>query len=93
MGTIETVFEKIASRVAHYSGSHIFFFYSLAFIVIWALCGRYFGYSDGWQLVINTSTTIITFLVAIITQYTLKKESEDLHKKLDKLIKLHKDEK
>jgi low affinity Fe/Cu permease len=55
-------------------------------ILVWALAGPVFGFSETWQLVVNTSTTIITFLMVFILQNTQNRDSEALHAKLDELI-------
>lgn len=56
-------------------------------IVVWAVLGPTFGFSDTWQLVINTSTTIITFLMVFVIQNTQNRDTESLHLKLDELIR------
>lgn len=63
----------------------------LAVVVIlgWALCGPYFQYSDTWQLIINTGTTIVTFLVVFLIQNTQNRDAKALHLKLDELIRSH----
>ena len=65
------------------------FAFALAFlaIVVWAVSGPYFGYSENWQLVINTGTTIITFLVVFIVQNTQNRDSKALHLKLDEVLR------
>jgi low affinity Fe/Cu permease len=54
---------------------------------VWALSGHWFGYSENWQLVINTSTTIITFLMVFVVQNTQARDSRELHVKLDELLR------
>ena len=56
-------------------------------VAIWALSGHWFGYSEAWQLVINTSTTIITFLMVFVVQNTQTRDSRELHVKLDELLR------
>ena len=56
-------------------------------VALWALTGHWFGYSEAWQLVINTSTTIITFLMVFVVQNTQTRDSRELHVKLDELLR------
>lgn len=63
------------------------FFVALLVIALWALSGRYFNFSDTWQLIINTGTTIITFLMVILIQNTQNHDSHAIHLKLDELIR------
>jgi len=60
---------------------------AVALVTAWALTGHYFDYSDAWQLVINTGTTIVTFLMAFLIQATQYRESKALHLKIDELIR------
>ncbi|MBS0320434.1 MAG: low affinity iron permease family protein [Proteobacteria bacterium] len=60
---------------------------ALALVLAWAMCGPYFGFSAGWQMVINTGTTIVTFLMAFLIQATQFRESEALHLKIDELLR------
>jgi low affinity Fe/Cu permease len=84
------VFNKFFSRFAHMAaraaGSPTAFLLATAFIIIWALTGPVFGYSDTWQLVINTATTIITFLMVFLIQNTQNRDSLALQVKLSELI-------
>jgi low affinity Fe/Cu permease len=79
-----TQFAKATSRVM---GRPITFVIAVAIIVAWALTGPIFHYSDTWQLVINTSTTIITFLMVFLIQNTQNRDTEALQIKLDELIR------
>lgn len=83
-------FSRIAKKVSELIGNAITFLLSLLFILIWLLCGPIFHYSDTWQLIINTSTTIITFLVVFLIQHTQNRDTEIINLKLDELIKGHK---
>jgi low affinity Fe/Cu permease len=77
-------FAQIASRVL---GSPWAFLTALAVTLGWALTGSFFGYSDTWQLVINTGTTIVTFLMVFLIQNTQNRDAKALHLKLDELLR------
>lgn len=79
-------FEKFASRATQATGSSTAFLLALATIVIWVITGPIFGYSDTWQLVINTGTTIITFLMVFLIQKSQNKDSMAMQIKLNELI-------
>jgi low affinity Fe/Cu permease len=80
------------ARFAHYvsaaTGRPIAFFLAVSAIVIWGLTGPLFGYSDTWQLVINTATTIITFLMVFVIQNTQNRDTAAMHIKIDELIRV-----
>jgi low affinity Fe/Cu permease len=80
-------FRKFASRTAAFVGSSWTFMLAVLMILIWALTGPMFHFSDTWQLVINTSTTIITFLMVFLIQNTQNRDAKGLHLKMDELIK------
>jgi low affinity Fe/Cu permease len=65
------------------------FFAAVVALVVWAVCGPFFHFSDTWQLIINTGTTIITFLVVFLIQNTQNRDAKALHLKLDELIRSH----
>lgn len=88
-GTNE-VFRKIASRTAHGVGHPFTFILAVAVVLMWAATGHFFHYSDTWQLVINTGTTIVTFLMVFLIQNTQNRDSHAIHLKLDELIHAHK---
>lgn len=79
-----TRFAKATSRAAGRPGA---FALAVAALIIWAASGPFFGFSDTWQLVINTGTTIVTFLMVFLIQNTQNRDSEALHVKLDELIR------
>jgi low affinity Fe/Cu permease len=81
------VFRKIAQRTAHGVGHPWAFSLALLVILGWALSGPIFGFSDTWQLVINTGTTIVTFLMVFLIQNTQNRDSHAIHLKLDELIR------
>ncbi|MVM32479.1 low affinity iron permease family protein [Spirosoma sp. HMF4905] len=79
-------FERFSSSVATATGSSAAFILALAAVLIWAALGPVFGYSENWQLVINTGTTIITFLMVFVIQKAQNKESLSVQLKLNELI-------
>jgi low affinity Fe/Cu permease len=78
--------ERFARAVTEWSGSSHAFALALAIVVVWALLGPVFDYSDTWQLVINTGTTIVTFLMVFLIQRAQNKESRAMELKLNELI-------
>lgn len=84
------IFERFSSTVAQATGSQWAFIIALAAIIVWALTGPIFGFSDTWQLVINTGTTIITFLMVFIIQKSQNKDSKSVQLKLNELIAANK---
>jgi low affinity Fe/Cu permease len=83
-------FRKFAHRVSELAGSPKAFVVASATIVIWASVGSLFHYSDTWQLVINTSTTIITFLMVFLIQNTQNRDARVVGLKLDEIIRANK---
>lgn len=80
-------FTRFAKWAARTAGRPATFVAAMAVIVLWALSGPLFGFSDTWQLVINTSTTIVTFLMVFLIQNTQNRDSEAMQVKLDELIR------
>ena len=80
------LFQKMANKVTKATGSPIAFIIALTVIILWAITGPIFGFSDTWQLVINTGTTIITFLMVFIIQQSQNKETTAIQLKLNELI-------
>ncbi len=80
------IFEKLAHIATQFSGSTLALILALSTIVVWLITGTYFKYSDTWQLVINTGTTIITFLMVFLIQRMQNKDSEAIHLKLNELV-------
>ncbi len=80
-------FRKASNRISIAAGSATAFLGSVLIIVVWAATGSLFNYSDTWQLVINTGTTIVTFLMVFLIQNTQNRDSKAIHLKLDELIR------
>jgi low affinity Fe/Cu permease len=80
-------FSHFARRLAVLAGRPVAFMVAVLLIVLWALTGPLFGYSDTWQLVVNTSTTIVTFLMVFLIQNTQNRDTEAIQLKLDELIR------
>lgn len=85
------LFRKFALFTSVVVGSPWAFLAAAATIVLWAATGPIFGYSDTWQLVINTGTTIVTFLMVFLIQNTQNRDAKAIHLKLDELIRAHHD--
>jgi low affinity Fe/Cu permease len=80
-------FARFAARTAGLTGHYLTFLLALGAIVVWAATGPLFAFSDTWQLVINTGTTIITFLMVFLIQNTQNRDALAMHLKLDELIR------
>jgi low affinity Fe/Cu permease len=83
-------FEHVANRITRAAGSSIAFLLAFSIIILWAITGPVFNFSDTWQLVINTGTTIITFLMVFVIQQSQNKDSLALQLKLNELIACNK---
>jgi low affinity Fe/Cu permease len=79
-------FEAFSHKVTHATGRPWAFLVAFAVIVVWGLSGPIFGFGDTWQLVINTSTTIVTFLMVFLIQQTQNKDSKAMELKLNELV-------
>src|SRR6267154_5815013 len=86
----ESWFRRFACGVAAAVGTHWAFVVALAVVVVWATTGPMFHYSDSWQLVINTGTTIVTFLMVFLIQSTQNRDGKAVQLKLDELIRAQK---
>jgi low affinity Fe/Cu permease len=89
MKTKKNLFERFANWATIATGSSAAFITAISVIVIWAVSGPVFKYSDTWQLVINTGTTIITFLMVFLIQKSQNKDSKAVHLKLNELLASH----
>ena len=78
-----SVFDRIAEAASRVVGSALFFAACLLSVAVWAALGPALRYSDSWQLVINTATTIVTFLMVALLQHSARRSERALHKKLD----------
>jgi low affinity Fe/Cu permease len=86
---VTRLFDSFASVVTRFAGSPVAFGLAVISIVVWIVTGPVFHYSEGWQLVINTGTTIVTFLMVFLIQQSQNKDSVALHLKLNELIASH----
>lgn len=84
--TSSSFFSQFASAVADRSGKPATFVVAVALVLLWAICGPMFSFSETWQLVINTSTTIVTFLMVFVLQNSQNRDGKALQAKLDELI-------
>ena len=85
----KNLFEQFANWATNATGSSSAFTIAISVIIIWAIIGPVFKYSDTWQLVINTGTTIVTFLMVFLIQKTQNKDSKAIHLKLNELLASH----
>ncbi len=81
-----SLFTRLSQAVSHWAGRPQTFIGAAGLIVLWALSGPFFGYNDTWQLVVNTSTTIVTFLMVFIIQNSQNRDTAAMQIKLDELI-------
>ena len=80
-------FADIARRISQALGSSVAFGMAFFVVVVWAATGPFFGFSETWQLIINTGTTIVTFLMVFLVQNTQNRDALALHLKIDELIR------
>ena len=83
---VSEFFERFSQKATHATGSSLAFVLALSTVVVWALTGPIFGYSNTWQLVINTGTTIVTFLMVFLIQRAQNKDSQAVHLKLNEIV-------
>ena len=84
--TVREAFAKFARKTSTIIGTPYAFALAVCFILLWAVAGPFMGFTERWQLIVNTGTTIVTFLVVFLIQTTQNKDSRALHLKLDELI-------
>lgn len=84
---MKDIFRQIAHKTSEWVGSPTAFILAMVIILIWGLSGQANGYSDTWQLIINTGTTILTFLMVFLIQNTQNRDAKAIHLKLDELIR------
>jgi len=84
---MKNVFRVVANRISIWTGSASVFLLAVLIVAVWALTGPVFHFSDTWQLVINTGTTIVTFLMVFLIQNTQNRDSKAVQLKLDELIR------
>jgi len=83
----QSYFGRLADWTARVSGKPLTFVFATFVVLVWAITGPFFNYSDTWQLVINTGTTIVTFLMVFLIQSTQNRDTQALQIKLDELIR------
>jgi low affinity Fe/Cu permease len=84
---MDRLFTRIATAIAHAAGQPLAFLLALGVILVWLVTGPMFGFSDTWQLVINTGTTIVTFLMVFLIQNSQNRDAAAMQAKLDELIR------
>ena len=84
------LFERAATAITHWSGSAAGFGVAVGLVLAWLVSGPFFGWSDTWQLVINTGTTVVTFLMVFLIQRTQNKDGLAIQLKLNELVASHK---
>jgi low affinity Fe/Cu permease len=84
---MDEIFTRVATTVSYAAGHAVAFILCCAVVLIWAASGPLFGFSDTWQLVINTGTTIVTFLMVFLIQNTQNRDGAAIQAKLDELVR------
>lgn len=84
---MDQIFTRIAGRIAAFAGQPVAFILALLAVILWAATGPMFRYSETWQLVINTGTTIVTFLMVFLVQNSQNRDAAAMQAKLDELIR------
>lgn len=83
---VRVVFERLAQQATRRAGSPLAFSIALGVVLVWVMTGPIFGFSDTWQLVINTGTTIVTFLMVFLIQHTQNKDTQAIELKLNEIV-------
>jgi low affinity Fe/Cu permease len=89
MSPRRTIFDRFARWTEHQLGRSVTFALAVSSIVLWGVSGPFFAWSDTWQLIINTSTTIVTFLMVFVIQNAQNRDTQALQLKLDELIRVN----
>ncbi|HEU4651978.1 MAG TPA: low affinity iron permease family protein [Croceibacterium sp.] len=84
---LDRIFTRVASAISHLVGQPGAFLLALAIVAVWGITGPLFGFSDTWQLVINTGTTIVTFLMVFLIQNSQNRDAAAMQAKLDELLR------
>ena len=84
---MDHLFTSVANRIARFVGDPLAFVLALGTVIVWGVTGPLFRYSDAWQLVINTGTTIVTFLMVFLIQNSQNRDAAAMQAKLDELIR------
>ena len=84
---MNTMFARIATKIATACGQQLAFLVALAIVIVWGVTGPLFAYSDTWQLVINTGTTIVTFLMVFLIQNSQNRDGAAIQAKLDEILR------
>ena len=84
---VKDTFRRFAHKTSELVGTPYVFIIAVLILIIWGLTGPYFHYSDTWQLIINTGTTIVTFLMVFLIQNTQNRDAKAIHLKLDELLR------
>jgi low affinity Fe/Cu permease len=84
---MNSLFQRVAQRTSRAAGSSWAFALAAGIVVVWAISGPIFGFSDTWQLVINTGTTIVTFLMVFLIQNSQNRDTKAIQLKLDELLR------
>ena len=88
---LSQAFDKFSRRITKAAGSYWAFISACGVVILWGICGPIFHYSENWQLVINTGTTIITFLMVFVIQQSSNKDTLAIHIKLDEILRSQKE--
>lgn len=88
---MDRLFTLVANKIAHFVGDPFAFVTALLVVIVWGVTGPIFHYSDTWQLIINTGTTIITFLIVFLIQNSQNRDAAAMQAKLDELIRAVRD--